>query len=185
MRLTIEIRAKAVVEAYRAHLGPGDSVLDVGCGNGVMAEEIRKGLGCKMMGTDIMEYLKTDLPYKPMSEPAKLPFSDGEFSAALFTDALHHMPSDIQLVLIKEALRVSRKVLLLEMRPTLAAKATDWIMNKIHNPSMPIPWTMRDLPDWKRELEKFANIDEARPLEKPFFLYPVDHFVIALGRRPG
>lgn len=182
-RLTIETRAKVVIEAYRPHIGPQDSVLDVGCGNGIMTEEIRKALGCRVTGTDVMEYLAADLPFKAMSEPSKLPFDDGEFSAAMLTDALHHMPRDLQMPLIAESLRVCRdRVLLLEMRPTALAKTADWLINKVHNPRMPIPWTMRDLPEWESELGKIARLEEARFLEKPFILYPVDHFVVVLKK---
>jgi len=184
MRLTIKIRAKIVIEAYRPYLRPEHSVLDVGCGNGVMADEIRKEIRCRMTGTDVMEYLETDLPFEPMPASTKLPFSAGQFSAVLFTDTLHHMPKDQQLALIAESLRVtSGKVLLLEMRPTLAAKATDWIANKIHNHHMPIPWTMRDLPEWEQVLGGIAKVEEARALARPFPLYPVEHFVIALSNR--
>ena len=149
MNFTILYRARRILFAYRDILKPTMRVLDVGCGNGVVGDMIAQELGVTVIGTDILGYVTTGLPFVPMPAEHALPFPDGSFDVAMFNDMLHHMPYENQVRLIREGLRVARAALIFEVKPTRYAQFTDWLMNKIHEPLMRISLTHRTRTEWE------------------------------------
>lgn len=61
----------------------------------------------------------------------------------MFNDALQHMEIPIQEKLLKEAFRVSERVLIFEDEHTLNGTIADWTINKFHNVRMPVKLTFR------------------------------------------
>lgn len=151
---TLRNRAHLVVKTYADFIKPDCRVLDVGCGNGVISKIISDAFNCKIVGTDIMDYRKIEIDFEPMTNGDKLPFKDNSFDVVMFNDVLHHMPYETQTVLIKEALRVGKRVLIFELEPTMYAKITDWLANKVHNLRMHIPFTYRTLNGWETLLKE-------------------------------
>jgi demethylmenaquinone methyltransferase/2-methoxy-6-polyprenyl-1,4-benzoquinol methylase len=93
---------KAMVGAVRA--GPGDRVLDVATGTGMVAAELVRRYGCSVVGLDQSEQMlqgaRAKLADRPelagrvelvRGEAERLPFSDGEFDALTFTYLLRYV----------------------------------------------------------------------------------------------
>lgn len=134
-----------------------------------------------MDGTDRMSYSKTALPFTPMTADTTLPYADASFDYAMFNDVLHHMPYDQQIEIVKDALRVSKKVLIFELHPTLLARIIDWGANKIHHLLMPIPFSFRTSEGWQKLFKENGLSCRITAVERPA-LYPITNFVILLGQ---
>ncbi|HEX6927524.1 MAG TPA: class I SAM-dependent methyltransferase [Longimicrobiaceae bacterium] len=113
-------RARRIREAIltRAALSFGERVLDVGCGTGTLAMEIRKKVGSEgvVHGIDASPEMvalakekaaarQLDIGYK-VAAAQHLPFEDGSFDAILCTMVMHHLPRDQRADAIAEMFRV-------------------------------------------------------------------------------
>lgn len=182
MEFTLKYRSKVIIDAYDGWISPSDTALDIGCGNCVVSEELKKHFECSIYGTDVLDYRKRDIPFKLMKDPRALPFGDKEFEVAMFNDALHHC--DDQEALLIEAARVAKSVLLFEMEPTITAKVVEILINQIHNPAMNIPFNIRTKDEWTR-LFKRLNFDfELRGIKKPSVFYPFVNFAFKIKKQP-
>lgn len=108
----------------------GEAVLDIGCGNGLMAPYLLD-MGAFYVGVDIAENLagiaaeryrdeiKAGRARFLCGDAAELPVSDGEFDAAISFAVLHHIPSaPLRRKFFEEIRRV--------LRPRGRAKVTAW-----------------------------------------------------------
>lgn len=115
------------------HLPPGASVVDVGCGEGWVAEELlRRGVG-ELALVDVVDVRRTRaLPFS-FYDGVNLPFPDGRFDVAMLNFVLHHVPNDRKVALLREALRVARQtVFILEDTP---ATSLDRFVSRRHGES--------------------------------------------------
>ncbi len=133
------------------------SFLDVGCGTGVVADELAHKLKIKVVGCDIDQYLVRKIPFRKMVSGSKLPFRIDEFDSSMLNDVLHHTPYSVQEKLLSEGLRVAKQVFIFELKPTVLGKILDYVINKFHNPRMAIPFTYRSESGWE-ELFRRKNI---------------------------
>lgn len=101
-----------------AHLGPGASVLDVGCGTGslALAAKERVGTDGKVFGIDA----SPEMIARATSKAARaglevsfrtavaeaLPFADQQFDVVLSTLMLHHLPRKVRQQCVREVRRV-------------------------------------------------------------------------------
>jgi SAM-dependent methyltransferase len=138
---TLSRRAQVLAEVFAKIIPPNASVLDVGCGDGLVAKLIldqRKDI--QIEGIDVLMRPETHVPVKPF-DGTHIPHPDGSFDAVMFVDVLHH--TDDPMVLLREATRVTRSALLLKDHtrngllagPTL--KFMDWVGNARHNVVLP------------------------------------------------
>ncbi len=102
----------------------GDTVLDVGCGNGRLAEYLSEK-NIKFSGLDVSEQLiniaKQSHPNHAfvVGEATQLPFPDNSFDAVFIIATLHHIPSqELRTKVIAEAYRV--------LKPGKHLLMTDW-----------------------------------------------------------
>src|SRR5262245_44790638 len=101
-----------------AHLVPGESVLDIGCGTGTLAIVAKRQVGAsgRVFGIDASPAMiaratskaaktGTDVSFMTAVVEA-LPFSDGQFDVVLSTLMLHHLPRKLRQQCAREIRRV-------------------------------------------------------------------------------
>jgi len=98
------------------------NLLDIGCGNGFLLNEISKEIECNLYGIDafdqeskVFEYLKSDITQS-------LPFDDGTFDVIVLGEVIEHLPDpDFVLDEIYRVLKHSGKLIV--STPNLASWA--------------------------------------------------------------
>lgn len=180
--ITSPFRAKIIAKTYKSWIRPNEKVLDIGCGNGVVSILLKKYLRINITGCDRDKYLTKTINYKSMVNDSKLPFKDNAFDVAMFNDVLHHTDYDNQVKLIREAMRIAKKVAIFELKPTIIGKLLDYILNKIHNPRMNIPFTYRSPNSWEDIFKKNKIFFRKKTVPSPF-LYPFTHIAYLLLKR--
>ena len=182
MEFSLIYRSKIISSAYSGWISSDDSILDIGCGNTVVTDELRKHFNCDIVGTDIIDYRRRKIKFKIISGQKRLSFNNKEFDISMFNDTLHHC-EDWQ-ALLSEAFRVADRVLIFEMEPTVTAKIGDVLINLIHNPHMNIPLNIKSAHDWRSCFERLGYDFEYRKIKKPFLFYPFLNFAFKLMDRP-
>jgi len=115
---TVRKETAHTVSLVLPHLTPGTSVLDIGCGEGWVADElVRRGVG-EIAVVDVVDVRRArTLPFS-LYDGVHLPFDDGRFDVAMLNFVLHHVPDERKVALLREALRVARRtVFILEDTP--------------------------------------------------------------------
>ena len=130
---TVKKETLQTVSLLTPHLEPGASVLDIGCGEGYVLDELAARGVTGVQGVDIVDIRgNKDYPFR-LYDGETLPFPDRSFDLVVLSFVLHHVPNEKKLVLIEEALRVSRaKVVVVEDTPSTAF---DRLMNRRHGES--------------------------------------------------
>jgi SAM-dependent methyltransferase len=110
----IEAKARKLLELARRRLGGEPaSVLDVGCGLGLMERHL-EGRVSSLHGVDVSEPMiwraRQEVPGAEfrVSRPDKLPYADGRFDVAFTVCVLHHMEPRQRGPLLAELGRVTR-----------------------------------------------------------------------------
>jgi SAM-dependent methyltransferase len=118
---TVRKETLHTVSLVAAHLDRGMSVLDVGCGEGYVGEELAYRGAREVCGVDIVDLRRNRARPFASYDGRRLPFADGRFDLVMLNFVLHHVPDEGKIALLGEALRVSRaKVFILEDTPTTA-----------------------------------------------------------------
>lgn len=125
--LLIQLMTRGGDRAFRARvldlaeIGPGDHVLDVGCGTGTqaIAAQPKTQPGGSIVGVDISEKMLAvarrkarraglDIAFR-CAEAARLPFEDDRFDVVTITTVLHMVPESRRRDSLGEASRVLRR----------------------------------------------------------------------------
>ena len=107
-----EIDAMSVVEAALAPL-TGKHVLDIGCGNGVLARSLSER-GARIVGVDpngdALALARQAAPGETFYQAGAeaVPFADSSFDGAIFLNSLHHVPQRAMHQALREAARVTK-----------------------------------------------------------------------------
>lgn len=135
-------RRVRVLRDHLARLLPdAGEVLDVGCGDGMLAKLIQdRKPGATISGIDVLVRGETAVPVTEFDGVA-IPFPDASFDSVMFVDVLHH--TNDPMVLLREAARVSRGAIVLKDHtlngwlagPTL--RFMDRVGNLRHNVVLP------------------------------------------------
>jgi SAM-dependent methyltransferase len=184
-------RVHVLKRELSAHLPSHGRVLDVGCGDGLLASMIKQAKpNLSITGIDVLLRESSRIPISKFNG-REIPFADASFDAVMFVDVLHH--TEEPEVLLKEALRVTRATIVLKdhTRDGVLADATlrfmDRIGNQRHNVALPYNyWPERK---WR---DTFAALGlKVRRWQSRLGLYPLPadwvfgrslHFIATLER---
>jgi SAM-dependent methyltransferase len=165
-------RVRTLASQLAELLPPGASVLDVGCGDGLIDRHIaeqRPDLGVR--GIDVLVRPGTHVPVEAF-DGQRIPYDDASFDVVVFVDVLHH--TDDPMVLLREARRVARQAIVLKdhtangwlAQPTL--RFMDRVGNRRYGVALPYNYWPR-----QRWQEAFTELDLAvRVWKKDLGLYP-------------
>jgi SAM-dependent methyltransferase len=118
---TVRKETLHTVTLVAPHLDRGMAVLDVGCGEGYVGEELCARGVREVHGLDIVDIRRNKNGPFCLYDGERLPFPDGRFDLVMLNFVLHHVPDEQKIALIRQALRVTRaKVFILEDTPTTA-----------------------------------------------------------------
>jgi SAM-dependent methyltransferase len=148
------------------------SVLDVGCGDGLLASRIAGARrDVQMQGIDVLQRPQTEIPVTPF-DGCHIPHPEASFDVVLFVDVLHH--TDDPMILLREARRVARRAIVIKDHTLTGAFAfntlrfMDRIGNKHHGVALPYNyWTPEQWRAAVRELGVSATV-----WRKDLRLYP-------------
>jgi SAM-dependent methyltransferase len=118
---TVRKETLHTVSLVAPHLDRGMTVLDVGCGEGYVGEELAARGVREVWGVDILDLRRNGQGGFRLYDGQTLPFNDDAFDLVTLNFVLHHVPDEKKIALVREALRVTRgKVFILEDTPTTA-----------------------------------------------------------------
>ena len=180
-QFTAPFRGRLIIDNYKSWLKEREKVLDIGCGNGISSKEISDKLKVNITGCDVEKNIVLDMPFSIIPKNGKLPFKDKQFDASMLNDVLHHVEKDYQLHILKEALRVSKKVLIFEVEPTLLGKLFDVLLNKLHYKSLKTPLTFRWRRDWVELFKEMGLKYETKKVNTPAW-YPFSNIAVMVKK---
>jgi SAM-dependent methyltransferase len=183
-------RLRVLADALAPLLPEAGRVLDVGCGDGRLAEGIRaRRPRLDFEGVEVKPRPGTRIPVTGF-DGRRLPFADAAFDAALAVDTFHH--ADDADALLTECARAARRVVVKDhLRDPVLARPTlrfmDWVGNRRHGVAVPEDY-------WRRARweEAFARAGLAVERFETIRLFPPPltwvfdrglHFVAVLTRR--
>lgn len=100
------MRLREQAEALADYVGPGESVLDVGCGTGHLSVYLREMYGAVPTGIDVKDFRQTDIPFAEF-DGTSIPFPDRSFDHVILSEVLHHSHDPVRLA--AECDRVARR----------------------------------------------------------------------------
>lgn len=139
-------RVRALSAAIAPLLPRSARILDVGCGDGLLAAQLLETRpDLRIEGVDVLVRGGTPIAVRQF-DGCRLPFSDGEFDAAMAVDVFHHA-ADPE-ALMREMKRVSRDMIVIKdhlahgFPSRLLLRAMDWVGNAPHGVRLPYNyWT--------------------------------------------
>jgi 2-polyprenyl-3-methyl-5-hydroxy-6-metoxy-1,4-benzoquinol methylase len=149
-------RVKEIVENISPYIPVKAQVIDIGTGNGLVAEKISQKKDAKVTLIDVVDLNISRFPVKIFNGKL-IPFEDKRFDIALLIDVIHH--AEDEKALIKEAFRVAKKIIISE------EVHRDRIKNFLTNIGdniqiilygMPLGIHSRDKKDWLDFLKNFS-----------------------------
>lgn len=175
-------RVRVLARLLSRELHGGRSVLDLGCGDGLVARAIMdERPEYEIRGIDVFKRPRTLIPVD-LFDGQKIPFPDKSFDWITLVDVLHH--TDAPQVLLAEAGRVARIGIVIKdhLREGFAAYSTlrfmDWVGNRGHDVKLLYNYLSMD--DWNRVLAETALV--ARTWNEDLHLYPIP-FNLLFDRR--
>ena len=101
-------QGQRVTESIVRHIDHAESLLDVGCGDGVNLTRVAAAVGAnRREGVDVLVRPTATIPVTPY-DGRHLPFPDRSFEAVTMIDVLHHCEDPMQV--LREIIRVASRV---------------------------------------------------------------------------
>jgi SAM-dependent methyltransferase len=176
------------------HLGAllptGASVLDVGCGDGLLTRTLAEQRDLRARGTDVLVRPGAHVPVTPF-DGRRLPFDDRAFDWVLLVDVVHH--AEDPAALLAEATRVCGRGLVVKdhLLQGLLAGPTLRFMDRVSNlrHGVRLPYHYWTPAEWTRALRGLGLRAEAWQTRLALYPFPTSlvferrlHFVARLRR---
>ncbi len=148
-------RVRVLAELFTRLLPPDARVLDIGCGDGLLARLIlQRRPDLAVVGIDVLVRPACQIPVR-WFDGRSIPHDDAAFDVALLVDVVHH--AEEPAALLREALRVARAGLLVKdhlrdgwlAAPTL--RFMDWVGNAHHG--VRLPYNYWSEAQWRAQME--------------------------------
>lgn len=158
-------RAKVIYDEISSCL-IGDSLLDIGCGNGLISN-LARGRFKKIQLLDVVNYLPAalNLPFLLYKEEEQLPI-EGAFDTVLLLTVLHHSRDPVEL--LKKAWAATKKRLIIiesvvgvrepdppcefvtldDTDQVAYAAFVDWFYNRVLHDDIPVPYSFTTPDKW-------------------------------------
>jgi len=180
-------RAKRIADFILPLLSNGDKVLDLGCGDLLIAESIQRNLNVKITGIDVVDANLTSLPLK-LYNGKKIPFRNKSFDITYAAFMFHHT-NNIE-SLLSECIRVTKKrIIILE---DIYENNFDLLMirvfdygNKLTSLIIDVPLNFKKEVEWIKLFNKFKVKDVKIRKIHPFPLKLTKHrlFILDLKKK--
>lgn len=185
-------RVRVLARHISETIGPGETVLDVGCGDGTIAQAVmERRPELSFRGIDVMLRPHSAIPCE-VYDGVTIPFPDASFDWVTIVDVLHH--TDDPAAVLGECVRVARRGVVIKdhLREGFAANSTlrvmDWVGNRGHD--VRLPYNYPSKAEWQ---DIFGRLNvEPTVWKETLNLYPQPfnlafdrglHFVAAVSPR--
>jgi ubiquinone/menaquinone biosynthesis C-methylase UbiE len=177
-RLVLNRRLRILARHAISLLPESGSVLDVGCGNGVISRLIMdERPQMSIRGIDVLERPICAIPMERYDGDT-LPFDDNSLDVVMFVDVLHHTNNAFSL--LQEAVRVAKQAVVLKDHLCNSAfderilSFMDWIGNRSHGVALPYNyWSAEQWRDAWLRLGCEPDVFTTRLGLYPWFARPV------------
>ena len=184
-------RARALARAIASVIPQNATVLDVGCGDGSLAQGIvalRRDI--RIQGVEVTRRAQTYIPVT-LFDGRHLPFTTEQFDVVLFADVLHHTEHAEQLV--KEAARVARRAIVIKdhCADGFLARPTLRFMDRVGNArfGVTLPYLYLSWAEWQGLFERAGMAVDTKQTRLGLYPLPLNwvferslHFVARLTR---
>lgn len=186
-------RRVAVLSGIVAELlPPGASVLDVGCGDGLITGSIMKSRpDIIITGLDVMARPEAGVPVR-VFDGVTIPYGDKSSDAVIFVDTIHHAAEQEKLIM--EAARIARKAVIVKdhLLDGFMAGQTLRFMDRVGNRrhGVDIPYRYWTEAKWRSVFDEAGLVVEQWKTDLGLYPFPLSlvfgrslHFVAKLVPR--
>lgn len=194
-------RVRVLRESLSDLLPAGAGVLDVGCGDGLLASLIMaQRPDVRVRGIDVLIRGETRIPVSGF-DGRRIPFPDKSFDVVMFVDVLHH--AEDAMVLLRESTRVARRSIVIKdhlLQGVLGGttlRLMDRVGNARHGVALPYNyWSPRQWTDaftslnlrvevWRTDLRLYAGLANLVFGRSLHFVARLEPGHVEPGRLPG
>jgi len=150
-------RVRVLCDCLSKLIPQGASVLDVGCGDGLLASLFKQQRpDVEISGIDTLVRQHTQIPVVRF-DGKSIPYADNSFDLVMFVDVLHH--TDDPTILLREGTRVGKTGIVVKdhtrngVLPGLTLRFMDWVGNAPHGVVLPYNYWPR-----QRWFEAFESL---------------------------
>jgi 2-polyprenyl-3-methyl-5-hydroxy-6-metoxy-1,4-benzoquinol methylase len=110
-RTQYEKAGREMCKDCKSYIKEDSSLLDLGCGSGIIGKEFGRFFNSEVLGLDIIDNRVVEIPFRRYDGNNLSFLKDNEFDAVLINFVLHHCQNPLEL--LKESKRVSKGIIVI------------------------------------------------------------------------